>query len=96
MSREFDLCKIVKIGLSALKRARVPLYRSKYSRGTTSGFLYLLQPGDMPAYYTDSAGAVCGKYSKNASDDWSYVQNPKDNKVKENSTQKHNFKRDKK
>ncbi len=53
MSREFDLCKIVKIGLGALKRARIPLYWSKYSRGNTSGFPYLLQPGDMLVYYAD-------------------------------------------
>ncbi len=32
MSRKFDLCKIVKIGMRALKRAKVPLYWSKYSR----------------------------------------------------------------
>ena len=32
MSRKFDLYKIVKIGLKALKRTRIPLYWSKYSR----------------------------------------------------------------
>ena len=32
MSRKFDLCKIVKIGLKVLKRTNIPLYWSKYSR----------------------------------------------------------------
>ena len=32
MSKKFDLIKIVKIGLRAMKRAKIPLYWSKYSR----------------------------------------------------------------
>ncbi len=32
MSRELDIYKIVKIGLKAMKRAKIPLYWSKYSR----------------------------------------------------------------
>ncbi len=32
MSKKFDLIKIVKIGLKAMKRAKIPLYWSKYSR----------------------------------------------------------------
>ena len=32
MSRELDLYKIVKIGLKVIKRAKIPLYWSKYSR----------------------------------------------------------------
>ncbi len=31
MSRKFDLIKSVKIGLRALKRAKIPMYWSKYS-----------------------------------------------------------------
>ena len=32
MSREFDIYKIVKTGLKAMKRAKIPLYWRKYSR----------------------------------------------------------------
>ena len=32
MSRRLDLYKIVKIGLKAMKKAKIPLYWSKYSR----------------------------------------------------------------
>ncbi len=32
MSRKLEIYKIVKMGLKAMKRAKIPLYWSKYSR----------------------------------------------------------------
>ncbi len=41
MSRKFDLINIVNVGLRAMKRAKIPLYRREFKSGTSGDFYYL-------------------------------------------------------